>query len=191
MTSECEHYAYECMYGSHTCADCRTYLGTLLKPLVPHNAVDCGICGPSSEHENMPCVLPHPCPNKSYADRVSRKRDKFVTKDSGVREDYDSGMRRDTQAGKPRFDLMLIPDMPYEDQFLTRVAALLERGAEKYGERNWQLANSEEELARFKASGLRHMMQWLSGELDEDHAAAVVFNLMAAEYVKWKLNADT
>lgn len=112
----------------------------------------------------------------------------FETKDSGERQEYDSGMRRDTQSGKPRFDLLLVDGQPYEEQFLTRFAALLERGATKYGERNWQLASSEVELARFRASGIRHLMQWATGERDEDHAAAVAFNLMAYEYVKWKLD---
>lgn len=114
----------------------------------------------------------------------------FETKDSGERISYDSGMQRDIQTGKPRFDLLLVDGQPFEEQFLTRFAALLARGAEKYGERNWQLASSEEELGRFKASGIRHMMQWATGEVDEDHAAAVAFNLMAYEYVKWKLNAQ-
>lgn len=112
----------------------------------------------------------------------------FETKDSGERQDYVSGMRRDIQTGKPRFDLLLTEGLPYEEQFLTRFADLLARGAEKYGERNWQLANSAEELTRFRASALRHMMQWASGERDEDHAVAVAFNLMAYEYVKWKLD---
>lgn len=111
----------------------------------------------------------------------------FETKDSGERIEYDSGMRRDIQEGKPRFDLLLIGGVPYTDQFLTRCGALLERGSRKYGENNWTLANSVEELARFRASALRHMMQWATGEEDEDHAAAVFFNLMAYEYVKWKL----
>ncbi len=114
----------------------------------------------------------------------------FETKDSGARQEYVSGMRRDVQSGKPRFDLLLTDGLPYEEQFLTRFASLLARGAEKYGERNWQLADSPEELKRFRGSALRHMMQWASGELDEDHAAAVAFNLMAYEYVKWKLNND-
>ncbi len=120
-------------------------------------------------------------------ENIERLRRVFTTKDSGHREDYDSGMVRDTQDGKPRFDLCLVDGLPYEEQFLTRLAGLLSRGAEKYGEKNWQLADSAEELARFKASGLRHMMQWMTDEVDEDHAAAVAFNLMAAEYVKWKL----
>jgi hypothetical protein len=30
----------------------------------------------------------------------------YTTKDSGKREEYKSGMRRDTQEGKPRYDLI-------------------------------------------------------------------------------------
>jgi hypothetical protein len=123
-------------------------------------------------------------PSQSWLDQMSEG---FITKDSGKREEYDSGMRRDTQEGKARFDLLLVPGLPFEAQFLTRMGQLLARGADKYGDRNWQKANSPEELERFVSSGLRHMVQWASGEVDEDHAAAVAFNLMAAEYVKWKL----
>jgi hypothetical protein len=42
-------------------------------------------------------------------------------------------------------------------------------------------------LERFKSSAMRHFMQWVSGEEDEDHAAAVLFNINAAEYTKSKL----
>jgi hypothetical protein len=111
---------------------------------------------------------------------------KYVTKDSGQRQDYESGMRRDIETGKARFDLIFPEGIPYEQQMLTRFAELLARGAEKYGENNWQLAGSYEEYARFKRSALRHMMQWQCGEEDEDHAAAVYFNIMAAENVKRK-----
>lgn len=111
----------------------------------------------------------------------------FITKDSGKREEYDSGMQRDTQDGKPRFDLLYPVGIPYNDQFLTRVAELLARGAEKYSERNWEKALGQEELDRFKASALRHMIQWYTGEIDEDHASACVFNLLGAETLKWKL----
>lgn len=111
----------------------------------------------------------------------------FVTKDSGKREEYDSGMKRDTQEGKARHDLMYPEGVPYAAQFLTRVAELLQRGEKKYGERNWELAAGQEEIDRFKASGSRHFAQWLTGEVDEDHAAAVVFNLLAYETTKWKL----
>ena len=107
----------------------------------------------------------------------------YETKDSGKRQSYPSGMRRDTAESKPRFDL--IPVMP-----LKRLAELYARGAAKYGDRNWELANSEEELQRFKASGLRHMYQWLNGETDEDHAIAVVFNLFAYLTIEERLRPD-
>jgi hypothetical protein len=109
--------------------------------------------------------------------------DNFVVKDSGVREEYASGMRRDTQEGKPDYTLIDIP-------FLTRLANHLVKGAKKYGEDNWRLANSKEELKRFKKSAFRHLIQWLSGLVDEDHAMAVVFNIMCAEYVKERIGAD-
>jgi hypothetical protein len=110
----------------------------------------------------------------------------YVTKDSGQRQEYASGMRRDLQDGKPDFSLIL-PDMPYMLQPLTRWASLMTRGAEKYGRRNWQMADSTEELERFKASAFRHFMQWITGEHDEDHMAGVMFNMNATEYVDWKL----
>lgn len=107
----------------------------------------------------------------------------FVTKDSGKRQEYASGMRRDLQDGKPDYSLLLA-GIGFDNEMITRWAALMTRGAEKYGRRNWQLANSEVELERFKASAFRHFIQWISGEEDEDHAAAVFFNINSAEYVK-------
>jgi len=110
----------------------------------------------------------------------------FITKDSGKRQEYKSGMKRDVQTGKPRYDLCIPKDMP--DNMLKRWAELMARGAEKYGIRNWELADSQEEADRFKASCFRHFMQWFSGETDEDHAAACYYNIQAYEYVKGKLD---
>lgn len=115
---------------------------------------------------------------------------KFETKDSGKRQEYASGMRRDLQEGKPRFELINPEGMPYDETLLYRWAMLLERGMEKYGYRNWEKANSEEELNRFKASAWRHFVQAMSGEVDEDHFAAVLFNLNAIVFLNWKLNHD-
>ena len=64
----------------------------------------------------------------------------------------------------------------------------MNRGAKKYNERNWEKANGEEEMNRFKASAIRHFFQWMSGEEDEDHAVAVLFNINGYEYVKEKQN---
>lgn len=109
----------------------------------------------------------------------------FITKDSGQRQEYDSGMRRDIQEGKPRYDLVIPLDM--KEHMLKRWAMLLERGMAKYGYRNWELANSPEEMIRFQSSAFRHFVQWMDGEEDEDHAAAVFFNIQAYEYLKEKL----
>lgn len=113
--------------------------------------------------------------------------ERFITKDSGERAVFDSGMRRDTEEGKPRFDLFIPEGVPYEDQFFTRIAALMARGAVKYEDRNWEQANSIEELRRMKSSAFRHFMQWFCGDEDEDHAAAAVFNLLAHETTATKM----
>lgn len=97
-------------------------------------------------------------------------------------------MVRDINDGKPRFSLILPKDLPYEEQLITRWAMLMERGRLKYGERNWEKADSRQEMERFADSAQRHLMQWVCGETDEDHAAAVCFNLQGSEYVKWKLS---
>ena len=108
----------------------------------------------------------------------------FETKDSGKRQDYESGMRRDIQENKPRYDLIV----PLEGVcMLDRWADLMYRGMVKYGERNWEKANSLVELVRFKASAFRHFMQWFRGLEDEDHAAAVYFNIQCSETVKERL----
>ena len=132
------------------------------------------------EMQNMEFNLDKPTTKK-----VSQKdRKKYITKDSGKRVDFDSGMRRDIQEGKPRFDLCYLP-------LFKRWAELMERGAIKYGERNWEKANSEKELIRFKASAFRHFIQWIEDEDDEDHAAGTIFNIAAVEMLKEKMNNKT
>ncbi len=158
--------------------------------------------------------------------------EEFQTKDSGERQQFDSGMVRDTQAGKNRLDLALdgpLPEALFIDQpkadavtaFLTwhrlisagisditlgakavqsianyegglaelfiRYAALMTRGAVKYSARNWMQASGQAELERFISSASRHFFQWYKGDRDEDHAAAVVFNINGAAYVLNKL----
>lgn len=110
----------------------------------------------------------------------------FIVKDSGKREDYPTGMRRDTQDGKPRYDLTIPENM--RNNMLKRFAVHMAKGAVKYGERNWELASTKAEAKRFKASAFRHFMQWLNGEVDEDHAAAIYFNVQCFEYVKERLD---
>jgi hypothetical protein len=114
----------------------------------------------------------------------------WTTKDSGAREFYDSGMVRDTEKGKPRFDLLWPEGVPYSAQYLTRCAELMARGAEKYGDRNWEKGTGDVELRRAVSSALRHLHQWVAGETDEDHAAAVFFNIMQVETLRYKAQVN-
>jgi len=102
----------------------------------------------------------------------------FTVKDSGARMEFESGMVRDTEDNKTDYSLVL--DGPMFDRW----AEHLTKGAKKYAPRNWMKATGEAELDRFKRSALRHFLQWYRGETDEDHAAAVMFNINGAEYVK-------
>lgn len=104
----------------------------------------------------------------------------YDVKDSGERQQFESGMVRDVTEGK--IDYSLILDGPMFDRW----AVHLTKGAQKYAKRNWMLANGDAELARFKESALRHFLQWYRGDVDEDHAAAVFFNINGAEFVKAK-----
>lgn len=124
---------------------------------------------------------------------LSQKRKKqensmdFVVKDSGKREEFASGMVRDT-GDKPRYLRIFAGPMAQ------RWSEHLYKGIKKYpdiapGIANWTLANGEAELQRFKESALDHMVKWLRGDIDEDHAAAVYFNVNGAEFVKEKLEA--
>lgn len=102
----------------------------------------------------------------------------YTIKDSGKREEFTSGMIRDTTEGKTYWHL--IADGP----MLTRWAIHLTKGAVKYVARNWMKASGQPEHDRFKESAYRHFMQWYYGDRDEDHAAAVFFNINGAEYVR-------
>lgn len=114
----------------------------------------------------------------------------FITKDSGRRKQFKSGMQRDLDDDKPRFDLIIPKWQKYEDTLVYRWAMLMMRGAKKYNTRNWEKANGIEEMERFKASAFRHFMQWYCDEEDEDHLAGVLFNLNGYEYVKEKLRKN-
>lgn len=103
----------------------------------------------------------------------------YVTKDSGERHVWETGAQRDMQSGKPRYDLMPVSSM-------RRVAELYARGAEKYGEDNWQKGIP---LRSTYASLFRHLMQWADGETDEDHLAAVVWNALTLMWTEDQIRA--
>lgn len=107
-----------------------------------------------------------------------------MIKDSGKRQKFDSGMVRDVTEGKPK------PHLAFDGPMFKRWVDHLTAGAEKYSDRNWMKANGQAEADRFRESAVRHFVQWLSGETDEDHAAAVFFNINGYEYVNARVKSE-
>jgi len=120
----------------------------------------------------------------------------FVVKDSGVREEYANGFVRDTEEGKPdlteplrllyaRPDLAALISRPGFDllpvEGLERWADHMDKGAQKYGRDNWRQARGLVAKTRFLRSLVRHVAQYITGDRTEDHAAAICFNVWAAE----------
>lgn len=103
----------------------------------------------------------------------------FTLKDSGQREDFATGSRRDTQDGKPRYDLV-------SRHALRREAELMAKGAVKYGERNWEKGQP---FARTVASLLRHVYAYIDGDRSEDHLAAIRFNAGALVHFEEEIAA--
>lgn len=98
----------------------------------------------------------------------------FVTKHSEQKDSFITGAVRDTQEGKHRFDLIGI-------HMLKRLSALLIRGANNYGERNWEKGQN---VKRTNASLWRHLIAYQEGDRTEDHLAAIVFNAMSIIHVE-------
>ena len=105
----------------------------------------------------------------------------WTIKDSGTRKTFAGGMQRDVTEGKT--DYLLVRDGP----MFERWAIHLTNGAKKYDKRNWLKGVGLEELDRAKESATRHFEQYIRGDSDEDHAAAVFFNINQIEYLKGKL----
>lgn len=93
--------------------------------------------------------------------------DRFILKDSGERQSFETGAVRDTQSGKGRFDLL----SPIVDK---RLAIIMEKGALKYNPRNWEKGIP---LSRFLDSAKRHLAQFIEGHVDEDHLGQAIWNL--------------
>ncbi len=115
----------------------------------------------------------------------------FPTKTSGVRESIGK-MVRSPAADKPNFTLI------FRGPMLVRWAELLTRGAVVYGADNWleglreaDPANRKAIKERYLESASRHYVQWLRGDKDEDHAAAVFFNINGYEAMVWTDNIVT
>ena len=105
-------------------------------------------------------------PVKKAREKVAAERE-WKTKDSGHRRQFESGAQRDRAAGKGKYHLI-------SPLAMKRLAGVYERGADKYGERNYELGIP---LGDYLDSALRHLFQVLEGKADEDHAAQALWNI--------------
>ena len=101
-------------------------------------------------------------------------KDGFGMKDTGQRKTYGSGAIEEVKTGKGKFVLI----SPY---MLLRLARIMEKGAIKYADRNWEKGMP---FSRFTNSALRHINQFLMGMTDEDHLGQAIFNLMAIMHLQ-------
>lgn len=102
-----------------------------------------------------------------------------MLRDSGEREQYESGAMREPASGRGRYDLL--PPYPLE-----RLAKHYENGAVKYADRNWEKGLP---TGRCMDSAIRHLFQYLDGDNVEDHLAAAVWNLFAIMHFEREISA--
>lgn len=93
-------------------------------------------------------------------------------KDSGARQEFSTGARRDTDENKPRYSLV-------PPKVLRRIVMIFTLGAKKYGDHNYQKGMP---FSRYLDSAGRHIEQFRDGETDEDHLAQACWNLMSIMY---------
>ena len=93
---------------------------------------------------------------------------------------FETGAQRDTGKGKLRMSLM-------PQQELKRVMRRYLDAAGKYGENNWMQGMP---LSVYYDCAHRHLEAWWCGESDEDHAAAVVWNMLCAMWTEKNLKGD-
>jgi hypothetical protein len=112
----------------------------------------------------------------------------YVTRDSGKKTVHSDGVQRDTRDGKTKFTLMFPRGVPMREQLFTRVAELYTRGGEKYGDRNWENSCAPDTLDHHLEALWRHFMSFFFEEnQEEDHAAAIIWNINAVEQTKRNL----
>lgn len=98
-------------------------------------------------------------------------------KNQEAKKTFETGAQKDTSANRGRYDLI-------SHIFLRRLAIHLEKGAAKYASRNWEKGIP---LRVLFTSMVRHAYQWIAGEVDEDHLAAVSCCIMFLMHTEKKI----
>ena len=119
------------------------------------------VCDECSDRLNI-CLI---CGNKEHNRLIN------MLIDNGNRITYGDGMaEREPTDGKG--DMYSLPPAA-----MLRLSKHLELGTLKYKQRNYLLGIP---VSRFMDSALRHLFKYLDGMDDEDHLAAVAFNILGA-----------
>jgi hypothetical protein len=96
---------------------------------------------------------------------------------SGRKRKFVSGATRDLAIGKGRYDLL-------PPTAIARVARRYQEGGNIYGDRNWERGMP---LHVFIDSALRHIFLTLAGDDQEDHMAAVVWNILGFMHTEYQI----
>lgn len=103
--------------------------------------------------------------------------------DSGARQVLENGFTREPELDRPDYLPLLtargIELVPRE--LILRIAEHYFQGGLKYAPNNWRLGTDPATLERNRRSAVRHLVQWLRGDDDEDHLAAVTWNMITYE----------
>lgn len=94
--------------------------------------------------------------------------------DSGKRQEFSTGSRRDLQEGKGDPSLLQLIS-------LGMVSKICEAGAIKYGKDNWRKGQP---LSRYLSSAKRHLDKFTMNWLDEPHLEMAIWNLMCLQETK-------
>ena len=94
-------------------------------------------------------------------------------KDGGDREKYATGMVREPNGGRGRFELI-------SPIALKKLAIHYENGCIKYPDRNWEKGGK---LSRHFCSAMRHLTDLLEGDRTEDHISAAAWHCFAMQHV--------
>ncbi len=141
----------------------------------------------------------------------------FITLDSGHRQQFGTGAQRDTQEGKPRFDLIPLPVLDalqqafggapleaddtnppitgfcLEDEcrydLIPEIALNRLAGLYHRGALKYDDNNWQKgiPLLRVYASLRRHTEYWYAGDTSEDHLAAIIWNAITIMWTEWAI----
>lgn len=142
-------------------------------------------CEPYANTTEVTEYLEDEDPMHSFSRALEAEAAKTVVADDMA--SFDGGGVRASEDGKPDFTLLWAKGVPYEEQFLYKLAMHMTEGAKKYESRNWEKFHTPEALDRAMRSKARHHSQDQAGETDEPHNIAEAANCMFVHTISWKI----